>query len=344
MSDPEHIYLNPTGNTSYGDVVKVDGTGYIKTEWHTGTRTHYLSAFKPYSICNTGECCIEDVEELRQYLTTDFIAAVQTHREMNDWEWSYDLRQWNRFPNESDVGVNMRWAWRTKGGAPGYGQDYQKRYDWQWTDYVYTSPTYVTGNPRGNYWMGKKAPLYGRPVASMPGVYSKWNDRLPAHRQTPDSTYVYIRNKITQKIFPYTTWSTTNAQGRRVTSSNREAAEYQKTAGCWATMTLDNISGQYGWNITAFSGLAGGDLIIPEPQTATTEHVDSADKVYLNPNDNVITGTPIMFQGRCYTKTGNTGTMTHLLTSIDTSDLVISEDSIGGGNDDESDNEQNNPA
>ena len=109
-------------------------------------------------------------------------------------------------------------------------------------------------------------------------------------------------------------------------------------------MTLDNISGQYGWNITAFSGLAGGDLIIPEPQTATTEHVDSADKVYLNPNDNVITGTPIMFQGRCYTKTGNTGTMTHLLTSVDTSDLVISEDSIGGGNDAGNDNEQNNPA
>lgn len=139
MSDPEHIYLNPTGNTSYGDVVKVDGTGYIKTEWYTGTRTHYLSAFKTYSICNTGECCIEDVEEL-------------------------------------------------------------------------------------------------------------------------------------------------------------------------------------------------------QPQAATTEHVDSTDKVYLNPNDNVIAGTPVMFQGRCYTKTGQTGTMTHLLTAVDTSDLVISEDSIGG-EDDESDNE-----
>jgi len=328
MSDPEHIYLNPTSNTSYGDVVKVDGTGYIKTEWHTGTRTHYLSAFKTYSICNTGECCIEDVEELQQHVETDFISAVQSHPQMNDWEWSYDLRQWNRFPNESDVGVNMRWAWRTKGGRPGYGQDYQKAYDWQWTDFVYTSPTNVTCNPRGNYWQGRKAPLYGRTVSSMPGVNENWADRpYGVFDPAPDSYHVYIRNKSTQKIFPYTRY-TNNGASRRVYKSNDEQNKLVSTAGQWCTVLTNDISNYKIWMRTEFSAMAGGQLVIPEPQTATTEHVDSADKVYLNPNDNVIAGTPVMFQGRCYTKTGNTGTMTHLLTSVDTSDLVISEDSI----------------
>lgn len=329
MSDPEHVYLNPTNNTSYGDVVKVNDVGYIKTEWHTGTRTHYLSAFKTYSICDTGECCIEDVEELQQHVETDFISAVRSHPQMNDWEWSYDLRQWNRFPNKSDVGVNMRWAWRTRGGQPGYGHDWQKAYDWQWTDFVYTSPTNVTCNPRGNYWSGRNAPLYGRPVTSMPGVNKHWVDG-PSGRvyPEPDSYNVYIRNKHTQKIYPYNSYTRYTGVSQQVHRSNDEQNKLAATAGRWGTRTTSNVNNENVWMRTDFSAMASGQLIIPEPQTATTEHVDSADKVYLNPNNNVIAGTSIMFQGRCYTKTGNTGTMTHLLTAVDTSDLVISEDSI----------------
>lgn len=51
-------------------------------------------------------------------------------------------------------------------------------------------------------------------------------------------------------------------------------------------------------------------------------HVDVDDKIYLNPSDRVTRGDRITFQGRCYTKTGSTGTMTHVLTG-DASDLEL---------------------
>lgn len=323
MSD-NPVYLNPNNNIAYGDVVKVDGVSYIKTEHTPGTRTHYLSSFTTSSICNNGECCIDDLEELQQHVETDFLSAARTHRNMNDWEWSYNLQQWNRFPNESDVGVNMRWSWRTKGGSPGYSFDVQEKYDWQWTDFVYTSPTYVTGNPRGNYWTGRKAPLFGRPVPSMPGVYTHWNDRTyKITRLEPDSYRVYIRNKITQKIFPYTEYQTTTSNvSRRVYASNDEQNKLRTTAGRWATVTTGDVQALRGWLTTNFSALASGSLMLPEPQTPTTDHVDPADMVYLNPDDAVAVGDKILFEGRCYTKTGDTGLMTHALTG-QTSDLII---------------------
>ena len=72
------IYLNPNSNITYGDVVKVDGVGYIKTEHTTGTQTHFLSSFKIYPICSTGECCIDDLEELQQHVATNFICCANS--------------------------------------------------------------------------------------------------------------------------------------------------------------------------------------------------------------------------------------------------------------------------
>ena len=59
-----------------------------------------------------------------------------------------------------------------------------------------------------------------------------------------------------------------------------------------------------------------------EPVTIDATHVDQQHRIYINPSDQVNVGDQIMFQDRCYTKTGNTGTMTHLLTAGDTSTLV----------------------
>jgi hypothetical protein len=58
------------------------------------------------------------------------------------------------------------------------------------------------------------------------------------------------------------------------------------------------------------------------PGVDDTSHVHEDDKIYLNPSSNVQPGDSILFQDRCYTKTGNMGTVTHVLTG-DAAQLLI---------------------
>lgn len=337
MSDPEHVYLNPTNNTSYGDVVKVNDVGYIKTEYHTGTRTNFLSSFKTYPVCDDGRCCIEDVEELQQHVTTDFKSAVKVHPVLDDWEWSYDLQQWNRFPGLHDIGRTMRWNVRTNGGSPGYGADWRTK-DYFACDFIYTTPTVATGIRTGDYWRTSNSgatssspPTHGLLPDSMPGArmsrYARSGNAYGNHI-TVTNPSVYIRNKVTQSIFPYLKHSTTGGMNIISKTAITESQCVSRVGSQWLTVYTSNSSGWYVWLTSWFAASAGNSLVLPQPKAPVADHVDAADKVYLNPNNNVIAGTPIMFQGRCYTKTGQTGTMTHLLTAVDTSDLVISEDSI----------------
>ena len=53
-----------------------------------------------------------------------------------------------------------------------------------------------------------------------------------------------------------------------------------------------------------------------------TSHVDTQDMIHINPDDAVAVGDKILFEGRCYSKTGETGLMTHTLTGMP-SDLII---------------------
>jgi hypothetical protein len=80
----------------------------------------------------------------------------------------------------------------------------------------------------------------------------------------------------------------------------------------------------------------GNPVLIDNPGTCACEtsaydtekpeddmsHVDDEHLVCLNPSESVRPGDMIMFQGKCYTKTDNTGTMTHVLTG-DASQLLI---------------------
>ena len=162
----------------------------------------------------------------------------------------------------------------------------------------------------------------------MPGVYTHWVDKLTgSSRPAPDSYQVYIRNKLTQKIFPYTKYQHTASNvSRRVYASNDEQNKLRSTAGRWSTVTTSNIRNYEGWLRTDFSALADGSPIksISEAQPATTDHVDPTDKVYLNPDAAVAVGNKILFEERCYSKTGGTGLMTHTLTGMP-SDLIITE-------------------
>ena len=53
-----------------------------------------------------------------------------------------------------------------------------------------------------------------------------------------------------------------------------------------------------------------------------TSHVDTQDMIHINPDDAVAVGDKILFEDRCYAKTGDTGLMTHTLTGMP-SDLIF---------------------
>ncbi len=79
---------------------------------------------------------------------------------------------------------------------------------------------------------------------------------------------------------------------------------------------------------------SGGPCDCDSPGTQVaidTTHVDQQHKIYINPSDGVNTGDQIMVDGVCYTKTGNTGMMTHALTG-DTADLLITSSPPPPGN------------
>ena len=350
MNDPEHIYLNPNSNTSYGDVLHVDGAAYIKTEYSTGTRTHYLSSQVGTPICDDGSCCNQPIQ------------ATPSSECSVDIKYDWLL----------DDGVTYETRYTTI-------QPYATRDVYDTVHEIVDGPTIHTGpetpvmsdttfyrfnnkhiHPGGRFSSGSISYIFddNRNVTKLLMINGFYNQTYHNTSSGPYNNY----SSYHDLWFADTYYDSVYNQNYNVIfGSNGDIHQIRSVPGQWTNQPvarqyyynqaqIDNVEVLSGADVHPTSVLSinktitSGDpdtaqvsasIRIPSqymcvsPVSANTSHVDQADKVCLNPNDNVIPGTPIMFQGRCYTKSGNTGTMTHLLTSVDTSDLVISADSIG---------------
>lgn len=347
MNDPEHIYLNPNSNTSYGDVLHVDGAAYIKTEYSTGTRTHYLSSQVGTPICDDGSCCNQPIQATPSsecsvdikydWLLDDGVTyetrytTIQPYATRDVYDTVHEIVDGPTI----HTGPDSPFAWsnyahRTNGrhrpgGEITFESDAERRvnrimmrYQWTWQNktrwYEYPATTtgpYNTYSKHHDLWFADTyidaADQTYKIIFNDSGdIYQIRSDDWPL--QPVARQYHYNQSQITnvEILSGDETQSTVVIDiDKTITSGNPDTAQVSASI---------RIPSQH---------------MCVSPTPANTSHVDQADIVCLNPNDNVIAGTPIMFQGRCYTKSGNTGTMTHLLTSVDTSDLVISADSIG---------------
>ena len=346
MSDPEHIYLNPNSNTSYGDCLHVDGVAYIKTEYSTGTRTHYLSSQVGTPICDDGSCCNQPIQATPSsecsvdikydWLLDDGVTyetrytTIQPFATRDVYDTVHEIVDGPTIHTGPDHPFTWsNYAYRTNGRhRPGgeiiFESDAERRvnrimmrYPWTWQNKTrwFEYPATTTGPYN---------------------TYSKHHDLWFAdtYVDVADQTYKVIFNS-TGDIYQIRSddWPL-QPVARQYHYNQSQITNVEIISGdeAHSTVVIDIdktiISGTPDTAQVSASIRIPSQYMCVSPTPANTSHVDQADRVCLNPNDNVIPGTPIMFQGRCYTKTGNPGTMTHLLTSVDTSDLVISEDSI----------------